>query len=70
MKAKICRDLCDAIFVSTNAEYRGLELDGESDKLSLTGGLRFYTFFDDRFKKSIQKLKIRKNCYLLPQQLP
>lgn len=65
MKAKSCRDLCDAIFVSTNAEYRGLELDGESDKLSLTGGLRFYTFFDDRFKKSIQKIENQKKLLFI-----
>jgi len=49
MKPKICRQYCDAIFATTKYEYDSLVNDGESKKLFLTGGLRFYHYLDNRF---------------------
>ena len=61
MKPKLCREICDVILTNTQSEHDGLIEDGESNKLSLVGSLRFYSFFDQRFKSSINKKPERKN---------
>ena len=49
MKPAECRELCDAIFLSTNAEHVGLMKDGQKDQMHLVGALRFHHYLDNRF---------------------
>ena len=65
MKPKLCREMCDVILTNTQSEHDGLIEDGESNKLSLVGSLRFYSFFDHRFKSSINKKRERKRILFI-----